>query len=198
MTEKNLRTHLRSVAVAATVALGGFAITACTTTPPHAAQPAVVVNRTSVDSQVDATLARLYTAVPGSRDMVQRAAGVLVFPAVVGGSFIVGAEHGQGALRVGGRSVDYYSTTSGSIGFQAGAQSKAVIYVFNSADALKKFRASEGWNAGVDGTVAIGTVGANGMVDTQTAQQPVTSFVLTNAGLEAGVSVQGSKITRIK
>ncbi|MEG0113675.1 MAG: twin-arginine translocation pathway signal, partial [Comamonas sp.] len=45
---------------------------------------------------------------------------------------------------------------------------------------------------------AAGRVGANGSIDTTSAQAPVTSFVLNNAGLEAGVSLQGAKITRIK
>ena len=129
--------------------------------------------------------------------MVSNAAGVLVFPAVVGGSFVVGAEHGRGALRVGGQTVAYYSTTGASIGFQAGGQSRSVIYVFNTQEALQKFRASNGWTAGADATVAVGTVGANGRVDTKTLQQPITSFTLTNVGLEAGVSVGGSKITPI-
>ena len=153
--------------------------------------------RASVDAQVDAALSRLYTTVPGSRELVARSKGVLVFPAVVGGSFIVGAEYGRGALRADGRTLDYYSTTAASIGLQAGAQSKAVYYVFTTQEALDKFRASTGWTAGVDATVAVAQVGANGTVDTRTLQQPVVAFVLNNAGLEAGVSLQGAKITKI-
>ena len=153
--------------------------------------------RASVDAQVDAALSRLYTTVPGSRELVARSKGVLVFPAVVGGSFIVGAEYGRGALRADGRTLDYYRTTAASIGLQAGAQSKAVYYVFTTQEALDKFRASTGWTAGVDATVAVAQVGANGTVDTRTLQQPVVAFVLNNAGLEAGVSLQGAKITKI-
>ncbi|MGB3068048.1 MAG: YSC84-related protein [Ottowia sp.] len=193
-----MKTHtpFRSVCLAAAIALGSVAMVGCTTTPADS-QAAPGANRTSMESQVDATLSRLYNTVPGSREMVQRAPGVLVFPSVVGGSFVVGAEYGRGALRVGGRSVDYYSTTAGSIGFQAGGQSKAIIYIFNSTEALNKFRNSNGWSAGADATVTMGTVGANGSVDTQTIRQPVVSFVLTNVGLEVGVSVQGAKVTKI-
>ncbi|WP_028601314.1 BPSL1445 family SYLF domain-containing lipoprotein [Ottowia thiooxydans] len=190
------QTPFRSAFLAAAIALGGVAMVGCTTTPPGS-EPAPRMDRTSMDSQVDATLSRLYSTVPGSREMVQKAAGVLVFPAVIGGSFVVGAEYGRGALKVGGRTTDYYSTTAGSVGFQAGGQSKAIIYVFNTTDALNKFRASNGWSAGADATVTMGKVGANGSVDTQTIQQPVTSFVLTNVGLEVGVSVQGAKINKI-
>ena len=189
----------RTIGLAGAIAAGVLGLSACTTTPStSAATPTVPSNtRASVDAQVDAALNRLYNTVPGSRELVARSKGVLVFPAVVGGSFSVGAEYGRGALRVDGKTLDYYSTTAASIGLQAGAQSKAVYYVFTTQDALDKFRASNGWTAGVDATVAVAQIGANGTVDTRTLQQPVVAFVLNNAGLEAGVSLQGSKITKI-
>lgn len=188
--------QLRTVGLAAALALGSIAMVGCTTTPAgsEASGPSA---RSAMDQNVDATLARLYTTVPGSREMVQRAAGTLVFPSVVGGAFVVGAEYGRGALREGGRSTGYYSTTAGSVGLQAGGQSKAVVYVFNTSEALNKFKASKGWTAGADATVAVGTIGANGSVDTQTVQQPVSSFILTNVGLEAGAAVGAAKIAHI-
>lgn len=188
--------QLRSVGLAVAIGLGSIAMVGCTTTPANseASGPSA---RAALDRNVDSTLARLYTTVPGSRELVQRSAGVLVFPSVVGGGFVVGAEYGRGALREGGRSTGYYSTTEGSIGFQAGGQSKAVIYVFNTVDALQKFKNSNGWTAGADATVAVGKVGANGSVDTQTVQQPVASFVLTNVGLEVGAAVGAAKIQRV-
>lgn len=188
--------NFRTIGLAVAIGVGSVAMVGCTTTPAgsEASGPTA---RAAMERDVDATLARLYTTVPGTREMVQRSAGVLVFPAVVGGSFVIGADHGKGALREAGRTTGYYSTTSGSIGFQAGGQSKAVVYVFNTRDALNKFKASNGWTAGADATVAVGKVGANGSVDTQTIQQPVASFVLTNVGLEAGAAVGAAKINRI-
>ena len=123
--------------------------------------------------------------------------GLIQFPSVIGGSFVVGVEHGRGVLRVGGHNRGNYSTTGASIGWQAGGQSKAVIYVFNTQEALDKFLKSDGWSVGADATVAAGKIGANGGVDTTTVDAPVTSYVLTNVGLEAGVSLQGTKITKI-
>ena len=188
--------NLRTVSLAIALGLGSVAMVGCTTTT-QTSKAAPASSRAAMETAVNETLSRLYSTVPGSREMVSKAAGVLVFPAVVGGSFVVGADHGKGALRVGGSTVNYYSTTSASIGFQAGGQSRSVIYVFNTQEALQKFRNSNGWTADADATVAIGTVGANGHVDTKTVQQPVASFVLTNVGLEAGVAVGGSKITPI-
>lgn len=187
---------LRTLATVTAVAAAGVLFAGCTTTRPGDTGTSSS-SRTSIDAQTDASLSKLYQTVPGSREMVSKAAGVLVFPAVVGASLGVGAEYGRGALRIGGRTQAYYSTTAGSIGFQAGAQSKAVIYVFNTQESLAKFRSSKGWTAGADATVAVANIGANGAVDTQTIQQPVVGFVLTNVGLEAGVSVSGSKITEI-
>ena len=188
--------NFRSVAVAAGLAVAGLAMVGCTTTK-ESAQGSYASRQASLESQADSTLSRLYETAPGSREMIARAKGVLVFPAVVGGSFVVGVEHGKGVLRVANKAHSYYSTTGASLGWQAGGQSKAVIYVFSTQDALDKFVNSNGWSGGVDATVAAGHVGANGSIDTQTATAPVVSYVMTNTGLEAGVSLQGSKITKI-
>jgi lipid-binding SYLF domain-containing protein len=170
---------------------------ACTTTKPGT-EAAPRLDSTTINTRADAALQRLYTTAPGSREMVARAKGVLIFPSVVGGSFVFGVEHGRGVLRTGGRNHGYYSTTAGSVGWQAGGQSKAVIYVFNTQEALDHFLSSKGWSVGGEATVAVGRVGANGSIDTTSAKAPVTSFVLTNVGVEAGVSLQGAKITRIE
>ncbi|HRM54426.1 MAG TPA: YSC84-related protein [Ottowia sp.] len=188
--------NLRSIGLAVALGLGSIAMVGCTTTP-KGAEASGPTARAAMERDVDATLSRLYSTVPGTREMVQRSAGVLVFPSVVGGSFVVGAEYGKGALREGGTTTGYYSTTAGSIGFQAGGQSKAVVYVFNTGEALQKFKASNGWTAGADATVAVGKIGANGSVDTETMKQAVSSFILTNVGLEAGASVGAAKVTRI-
>ena len=188
--------NLRGIGLAVALGLGSIAMVGCTTTP-KGAEASGPTARAAIDRDVDATLSRLYSTVPGTREMVQRSAGVLVFPSVVGGSFVVGAEYGKGALREGGTTTGYYSTTAGSIGWQAGGQSKAVVYGFNTGEALQKFKASNGWTAGADATVAVGKIGANGSVDTETMKQAVSSFILTNVGLEAGASVGAAKVTRI-
>lgn len=187
---------LRSAAVAASL-LAGLAMVGCTTTGQTQGKASAPSGRAELDAQATAALDRLYTAMPGTKELVSKSQGVLVCPAVIGGSFVVGVEHGKCVLRSKGSSQGYYSTTAGSIGWQAGGQSKAVIYVFSSSEAYNKFLNSDGWSVGADATVAVGKAGANGSVDTATANAPVSTYVLTNAGLEAGVSVQGSKISKV-
>src|SRR5258708_1979133 len=154
--------------------------------------------RRSIDAKVQGTMSRLYATVKGSRELVAKANGVLVFPSVLQVGFVVGGQYGEGALRVGGKSVGYYSTVSGSFGFQAGGQSKAIIFLFMTRDAFDSFRNSDGWSVGGEGSVALVKVGANGVVDTTTATAPVEVFVLTNAGLMGDVSLSGTKVSRLK
>ncbi|MFL9931413.1 YSC84-related protein [Paraburkholderia sp. RL18-103-BIB-C] len=154
--------------------------------------------RRAIDAKVHGTLSKLYANVRGSRELVDKANGVLVFPSVIKVGFVAGGEYGEGALRVGGKSVGYYSTVSGSFGLQAGAQSKAVIFLFMTHDALNSFRRSKGWSVGGEGSVALLKVGANGAIDTTTATAPVNAIVLTNAGLMGDVSLSGTKVSRLK
>src|SRR6516164_8146490 len=183
---------------AVTLASGGLTLAGCTTTTGSNANAATNMSRRqSIDASVDGTLSRLFSTVKGSHELIAKSRGVLVFPEVLQAGFIGGAQYDEGALRVGGSTVGYYNTVSGSFGLQAGAQSKALIFAFMTQDALDKFRATDGWAAGADASVALVTVGANGVIDTNTATHPVEVFVLTNAGLMADVSLAGTKVSRL-
>ncbi|RSE78287.1 twin-arginine translocation pathway signal [Achromobacter denitrificans] len=193
----SLPTLYRTGTALCTIIAAGLLFAGCTTTPPSKPSAAAKTDtREALDSAANATLDKLYEAAPSSRELVARARGVLVFPDVLSGSFIVGAEHGKGVLLVGQTAVGYYHTTSGSIGFQAGAQSKAMVLLFMTDDALTKFRNSSGWTVGADATVAIVNIGANGRIDTNTAKQPIVGFVMNNGGLMAGVSLEGTKVSK--
>ncbi|TKC87245.1 hypothetical protein FAZ69_18095 [Trinickia terrae] len=183
---------------AAALVAGSLALTGCTTTPNKPDTSATNASkRQSINASVDATMSRLYATVPGSRELVGKARGVLVFPSVIQAGLIVGGQYGEGALRVGGSTVGYYSTASGSLGLQAGAQSKAIVFLFMTQEALDKFRSTDGWSAGGDASVALVKMGANGAIDTNTATAPVEVFVLTNAGLMGDLSLQGTKVSRL-
>ncbi|NPT41603.1 hypothetical protein GNZ12_09775 [Paraburkholderia sp. 1N] len=183
----------------AALAFGGLALAGCTTNGNTPSTPSTDASkRQSIDASVDGTMSRLFTTVKGSRELVSKARGVLVFPSVLQAGFIVGGQYGEGALRVGGSSVGYYSTISGSLGLTAGAQSKAIIFLFMTQDSLDTFRNADGWSAGGDASVALVKMGANGAIDTTTATAPVEVFVLTNTGLMADISLQGTKVSRLK
>jgi len=184
----------KRVFIASLAALMVFA-SGCTTTSGGSSDPAA--RRKSIDTTVDAALGELYRQVPGSRDRVGRAAGVLVFPSVLEAGFIVGASRGDGALRVGGKTVSYHATTSGSFGLLAGAQSTAVFLLFMTKDALTSFQNSRGWTVGADASVTLLTVGASAQMTSATAQQPVIGYVLSNRGLMAGVSIDGARVTNL-
>ena len=151
-----------------------------------------------IDAKVDAALKDFHAKVGGGEELAGKAHGVLVFPSVIKAGFWIGGEYGEGALRMRGKTVDYYNIAGASFGFQFGAQSKSVILLFMNKDALSGFRNSEGWKAGVDGAVAFATLGAGGSIDTKTMQQPIIGFVFSNKGLMVDVSLKGSKMTKIK
>lgn len=171
-------------------------LAACTTTGRHNDGTAAG-KRQEINTGATAALERLYDTVPGARDLSRDAKGILVFPSVLSAGLVVGGEYGNGELRVGNQTEGYYNISSASVGLQAGAQSKAMIFMFMTEEALNKFRNSKGWTAGADASVAVAKVGANGTLDTNTAGQSVVAFVMTNAGLMANLSVEGTKITKI-
>jgi lipid-binding SYLF domain-containing protein len=150
-----------------------------------------------IDASVDVSIERFYKQVQGAGELAQKAKGMLVMPNVVKAAFIVGGEYGEGALRIGGKSVDYYNTVAGSVGFSIGGQSKDIILLFMTDEALNTFRASKGWEAGVDGNVALISVGAGERVDTTTSNEPILGFVFDAKGLIADISLKGAKFSKV-
>jgi lipid-binding SYLF domain-containing protein len=150
------------------------------------------------DVSVDVALERFYKDVKGAKAFANAAKGMLVMPNVKKAGFIVGGQYGEGALRVFGRSVGYYSLAAGSFGLQVGAQSMDMIIVFMTEEALRQFEASPGWEAGVDGNIALIDIGAGGSIDTTTAKEPIVAFVFDVKGLMADLSLKGAKFTRLE
>ena len=163
----------------------------------HLPGTAEAASATEINIKVDSALKRFEEKVSGGEEFLRRAKGVLVFPSVIKAGFLVGGEYGEGALRIGGKTVDYYSTAGASIGFQLGAQSKTVILVFLESGALKSFRNSDGWKAGVDGSVAVIKWGVGGDINTTDIQDPIVGFVFNNKGLMYNLTLEGAKFTKI-
>ncbi len=158
---------------------------------------ALADSRAEIERKSGEALAQLRASGDGVEELLGRAAGVLVFPDVVKMGFGVGGEYGEGVLLVKDQPVAYYATAGASFGLQLGAQFKAEVILFMNDQALTDFRNSQGWKAGVDGSVALVKVGAGGAIDTRNIQEPVIGFIFSNKGLMYNLTFEGSKITRI-
>jgi lipid-binding SYLF domain-containing protein len=150
-----------------------------------------------IDASADAAMDRFHKQVKDATEVVRQAKGMLILPNVKKGALIVGGEYGQGAMRIGGKTVAYYSMISGSFGLQIGGQAKDIIIAFMSSDGLKKFRESKGWEAGVDGNVALITVGAGESAISAMSKQPIVAFVFDVKGLMADMSLKGAKFNKL-
>jgi lipid-binding SYLF domain-containing protein len=186
-----MRRICRGTAVAFALAwLTGFAIIA-------APQRTEAGEAAAIEAAVDETLREFFWQVRGGKELVGKAAGVLVFPKVYKAGFGVGGEYGEGALRRRGKTEDYYNTISASFGFQLGAQTRSVIIAFMTLDALYAFQRVDGWKVGVDGSVAILSVGLGASIDTTRIVNPITAFIFDGKGLMYNLTLEGSKMTRI-
>jgi lipid-binding SYLF domain-containing protein len=151
-----------------------------------------------IDAKVDAALDRFYKEVKGGKELLQGSKGFCVFAGVIKAGIGIGGEHGEGALRIGGQTVDYYSISSASIGLQFGAEKKDVFIVFLAEQALKKFQASSGWKAGVDGSVVLIDLGAGKSIDNTSINAPIVGFIVGQKGLMYNLTLEGSKISKLK
>lgn len=150
-----------------------------------------------IDEMVTTALDEFFHQVHGARELVAKSSGVLVFPRVIKAGFGVGGEYGEGALVKRGRSVEYFSTISASFGFQLGAQTRSVIIIFMTPESLGAFQRVDGWKVGVDGSVAVLTVGLGASLDSTRIANPIVGFIFDTKGLMYNLTLEGSKISRI-
>jgi lipid-binding SYLF domain-containing protein len=150
-----------------------------------------------IDASVDVALERFYKDVKGAKEFANTAKGLLVMPGVTKAALGVGGEYGEGALRIKGKTVAYYNFAAASFGLQIGAQAKDMIIAFMTDAALKQFRNSKGWEAGVDGNIALINIGAGKTLDTQNIKDPIVAFVFDVKGLMADLSLKGGKFTKL-
>ncbi len=150
-----------------------------------------------IDREVANTISVFKDEVNGSEVFLTQAAGYLVFPKVYKAGFVFGAETGEGALIVAGKTIDYYRTSAGSWGLQAGAQARSVVIAFMTEDSLSKFRNSTGWKVGVDGSIALVDVGVGKTIDTKNIRDPVVGFIFGSKGLMYNLTFEGSKFSKL-
>ena len=158
---------------------------------------ALAASAVNIDKDADAALAVFLDDVNGAEVFLNQSAGYLIFPRVIKAGIGIGGETGEGALRIGGKTVDYYRTSAGSIGFQLGAQAKSIVIAFMTPESLNKFRNSSGWKVGVDGSVALIDLGAGKTIDTGNIKDPVVGFIFGAKGLMYNLTLEGSKIHKL-
>jgi lipid-binding SYLF domain-containing protein len=151
-----------------------------------------------IDSGVDVALGRFSSQVEGGKEILQRAKGVLVFPNIIKAGLGIGGEYGEGALRIGGQTVDYYATAAGSMGIQLGGQTKMVVICFMEEESLKKFRNSPAWKVGVDASAVAINFGAGKSIDTIAGGDPIVGFIFGQQGLMFNATFEGGKLTKLK
>ncbi len=151
----------------------------------------------TIDARSDQTLSYLYNTYPSTRDIADKAAGVLVMPLITEAGVGLGAAYGRGVLRVGDVTVDYYSITQASAGFQFGAQQYAHTLFFMTEESLADFRRSSGYVAGADLEYVFQNEGDSFKADTNTITEPILAMVFGQAGVRIGATVEGAKYTRI-
>jgi lipid-binding SYLF domain-containing protein len=162
------------------------------------AYPAFAETAKVIDQKVEDALKTLYETTPAAKDFSKIAKGILVFPDIVKGGFIIGGQFGEGALKKDGRTVGYYNTVAASYGLQAGLQKFGYALFFITDKGLKYLESSNGWEIGVGPSIVVVDKGAAGALTTTTGKDNIYAFFFSQKGLMAGLGLQGSKITPIK
>jgi len=133
-----------------------------------------------------------------AKEFLENLAGYIVFPSVLKGGYILGGKYGEGVLRIKGESSEYYSVASASVGFQLGVQKVSYLVAFASKDALDNFRRSNGWEAGVDGSITAVNWGMGKELPTFSFEKPIYAFIFDSKGLMANISLEGTKFNKIQ
>jgi lipid-binding SYLF domain-containing protein len=170
-------------------------VAAATIGPPEEAYAA---SAAEIDAKADNALKTLLDTNEGARALAGQAKGVLIFPSIIKGGFVIGGAYGEGALRVGGKTAGYYRSVAASYGLQIGAQSFSYVLFLMTDGALDYLNKSEGWELGVGPSLVVADEGFGKKASTTTLQAEIYAFIFAQEGLMAGLGIEGSKITRIE
>ncbi|HWX80482.1 MAG TPA: YSC84-related protein [Steroidobacteraceae bacterium] len=155
------------------------------------------VKDSDLQPRVQATLENFYSQNPSHRELVDKAAAVLVFPEITKAGAGIAGEGGRGMLLINGSEVGRYTIKGASVGATLGVAGRSEIILFMTREARDKFEQSKGWTIGADLGVAVASKGAGGQYDTETLKRPIIAFVINEHGLMGDVSLKGEKITRV-
>ncbi|MFN3214363.1 MAG: YSC84-related protein [Henriciella sp.] len=178
------------MAAAAVLSMGTLA--SCSTTATSSA------SRADLSADSSQALNKLVRENPAAAAISRQSRAVLVFPSIVKAGLVFGGAYGEGELRRGGSTVDYYTSFTGSWGLQAGAQSYGYAVFLMNEDAVSYLERSDGWEIGVGPTVVVVNQGVAENLSSSTLQDDAYAFIFDQKGLMAGVSIEGTKVTRVE
>jgi len=176
----------------------GLALAAATPITTVTLNQAAAATAEDLNKDASDALKTLYRTNPVAESISKKARGVLVFPNIVKAGLVFGGAYGEGVLREGNKPVDYYNSFSGSWGLQAGAQSYGYAVFLMNDKAVDYIHKTQGWEIGVGPTVVVVNEGVAKNLSTSTLKDDAYAFIFDQKGLMAGVSIEGTKISRIK
>lgn len=184
---KTLRRSMLALSITTALAASGLGI----------AQRAGAATAADLDRSATQSLELLYHTHPIAADISRRAKAILVFPNIVKAGLVFGGSYGEGVLEEGSHVIDYYNSVSGSWGFQAGAQSYGYAVFLMTDEAVSYLKTSHGWEIGVGPTIVVVNEGMAKNLSTSTLKESAYAFIFDQQGLMAGMSIEGTKISRI-
>ncbi len=162
------------------------------------AMPAYAASEADLNQDSDQALRSLYKLHPFAERLSHSAKAILIFPSVVKAGLIFGGAYGEGELKKGSTVTGYYNSVTGSWGLQAGAQSYSYVVFLMTDKAVRYIRNTHGWEIGVGPTVVIVDEGKAKNLSSSTLKDDAYAFIYGQQGLMAGISLEGTKISRIK
>ena len=159
---------------------------------------AAAASAAEIDRNVISALEKLYAQSDSAKVLGKKAKGLLVFPRIIKGGFIVGGQYGEGALLKGGKTRGYYNTIQVSYGLQAGLQKHGYAMFFMTESAMKWLDKSDGWEVGIGPSIVVVDEGLASSATTTTLQSDIYAFFFDQKGLMGGLGLQGTKVSKIE
>lgn len=175
-----------------------FGATAAVLMTGALALPAHAASAEDLDKDSAQALQTLYKTNPTAEVIAKKAKAILVFPKILKAGLVFGGSYGEGVLMSGAKVTDYYNSVSASWGWQAGAESYTYVVFLMSDKAVQYLHKSKGWEFGVGPSVVVVNEGVAKNLSTSTLKDDAYAYITDQQGLMASLSIEGTKISRIK
>lgn len=183
--------HRRSMVQMIGITAAAFALTAFN-------GAAVAASAEDLNKDAAQALQSLYKTSPLAAELSKKAKAVLVFPKIIKAGLVFGGSYGEGTLNKNNGVTEYYNSVSASWGWQLGAESYGYVVFLVSDKAVRYLEESKGWEIGVGPTVVVVNEGIAKNLSSSTLKDDAYAFIFDQQGLMVSVSIEGTKISRIK